>query len=185
LREAVEMMELVNGGLEGDEALTIVISIHHLNRLPQLPQPARPRINPKIKNKPLPPQPPQPLDARTGHEVWGKVRGFRYLVQDKVAGTMLGDGFVEGLRSAHPARLAQAPTAQSPDRASCRARRDPRLGWVCRGRARTGHEVWGKVRGFRYLVQDKVAGTMLGDGFVAGTGAHGTIPRQSVLSCET
>ncbi|CAG7948384.1 unnamed protein product [Penicillium nalgiovense] len=36
--------------------------------------------------------------ARTGEEVWGKVRGFRYLVQDKVAGTILGDGFIEGLR---------------------------------------------------------------------------------------
>ncbi|KAJ5695925.1 Amidohydrolase 2 [Penicillium majusculum] len=36
--------------------------------------------------------------GRTGEVVWGKVRGVRYLVQDKVAGTMLGDGFVEGLR---------------------------------------------------------------------------------------
>ncbi|KAK2793092.1 hypothetical protein FQN52_002240 [Onygenales sp. PD_12] len=31
-------------------------------------------------------------------EVWKKVRGFRYLLQDKPAGTMLGDQFVEGLR---------------------------------------------------------------------------------------
>lgn len=36
--------------------------------------------------------------GRTGETVWGKVRGVRYLVQDKVAGTMLGDGFVGGLR---------------------------------------------------------------------------------------
>ncbi|EKV05639.1 Amidohydrolase 2 [Penicillium digitatum] len=36
--------------------------------------------------------------GRTGEEVWGKVRGVRYLVQDKVAGTMLGDGFIAGLR---------------------------------------------------------------------------------------
>ncbi|KAJ5498849.1 Amidohydrolase 2 [Penicillium expansum] len=36
--------------------------------------------------------------GRTGEEVWGKVRGVRYLVQDKVAGTMLGDGFVAGLK---------------------------------------------------------------------------------------
>lgn len=31
-------------------------------------------------------------------EAWSKVRGFRYLVQDKPKGTMLGEGFVEGLR---------------------------------------------------------------------------------------
>lgn len=31
-------------------------------------------------------------------EAWGKVRGFRYLVQYKPRGTMLGDGFIEGLR---------------------------------------------------------------------------------------
>lgn len=31
-------------------------------------------------------------------EAWGKIRGVRYLVQDKAAGTMSGDGFVEGLR---------------------------------------------------------------------------------------
>ncbi|KAJ5186813.1 Amidohydrolase 2 [Penicillium cf. viridicatum] len=36
--------------------------------------------------------------GRTGEVVWGKIRGVRYLVQDKAAGTMLGDGFVEGLR---------------------------------------------------------------------------------------
>jgi hypothetical protein len=36
--------------------------------------------------------------GRTGEVVWGRIRGVRYLVQDKVAGTMLGDGFVEGLR---------------------------------------------------------------------------------------
>ncbi|KAJ5458194.1 hypothetical protein N7475_009582 [Penicillium sp. IBT 31633x] len=35
---------------------------------------------------------------RTGEGVWGKIRGVRYLVQDKDAGTMLGGGFVEGLR---------------------------------------------------------------------------------------
>jgi len=29
---------------------------------------------------------------------WGKIRGVRYLVQDKKAGTMLGDGFIEGLK---------------------------------------------------------------------------------------
>lgn len=31
-------------------------------------------------------------------EVWAKVRGVRYLVQDKPAGTMLQDGFVGSLR---------------------------------------------------------------------------------------
>jgi L-rhamnono-1,4-lactonase len=31
-------------------------------------------------------------------ESWGKIRGWRYLVQDKERGTMLGDGFVEGLK---------------------------------------------------------------------------------------
>lgn len=36
--------------------------------------------------------------GRTGEVVWGKVRGVRYLVQDKVAGTMLEGEFVEGLR---------------------------------------------------------------------------------------
>lgn len=36
--------------------------------------------------------------GRTGEVVWGKIRGVRHLVQDKVAGTMLEDGFMEGLR---------------------------------------------------------------------------------------
>lgn len=31
-------------------------------------------------------------------EVWKKVRGVRYLVQDKPAGTMLEDGFIDGLK---------------------------------------------------------------------------------------
>ncbi|KAL1968496.1 hypothetical protein VTN77DRAFT_1706 [Rasamsonia byssochlamydoides] len=35
--------------------------------------------------------------ART-EEVWKKVRGVRYLLQDKPAGTMLNPGFVEGLK---------------------------------------------------------------------------------------
>lgn len=30
--------------------------------------------------------------------VWRKVRGVRYLLQDKPAGTMLKEGFVEGLK---------------------------------------------------------------------------------------
>jgi L-rhamnono-1,4-lactonase len=34
----------------------------------------------------------------TAGDAWGKVRGFRYLVQDKARGTMVGEGFVEGLR---------------------------------------------------------------------------------------
>lgn len=34
----------------------------------------------------------------TAGESWGKVRGFRYLVQEKPKGTMLGKGFVEGLK---------------------------------------------------------------------------------------
>jgi L-rhamnono-1,4-lactonase len=34
---------------------------------------------------------------RTG-DIWGLVRGVRYLVQDKVEGTMVGDGFVDALR---------------------------------------------------------------------------------------
>jgi L-rhamnono-1,4-lactonase len=33
-----------------------------------------------------------------GEACWRRVRGFRYLVQDKPDRTMLGDGFVEGLR---------------------------------------------------------------------------------------
>ncbi|KAG9246765.1 hypothetical protein BJ878DRAFT_478004 [Calycina marina] len=37
------------------------------------------------------------VEKRAGG-AWGKVRGFRYLVQDKSRGTMLGEGFVEGLR---------------------------------------------------------------------------------------
>jgi L-rhamnono-1,4-lactonase len=31
-------------------------------------------------------------------ESWLKIRGFRYLVQDKKEGTMLGEGFIEGLK---------------------------------------------------------------------------------------
>lgn len=31
-------------------------------------------------------------------ESWEKIRGFRYLVQDKKEGTMLGTGFIEGLK---------------------------------------------------------------------------------------
>ncbi|KAF4121100.1 L-rhamnono-1,4-lactonase [Geosmithia morbida] len=33
-----------------------------------------------------------------GEEAWPKVKGFRYLVQDKPAGTMLEPGFIESLR---------------------------------------------------------------------------------------
>lgn len=33
-----------------------------------------------------------------GAGVWPRVRGFRYLLQDKPAGTMLADAFVEGVR---------------------------------------------------------------------------------------
>ncbi|KAJ5952480.1 Amidohydrolase 2 [Penicillium vulpinum] len=40
----------------------------------------------------------QQVRGRTGERVWGKVRGVRYLVQDKAEGTMLGGGFVGGLR---------------------------------------------------------------------------------------
>lgn len=36
--------------------------------------------------------------ASVGNEDWGLVKGFRYLVQDKEAGTMGADGFVEGVR---------------------------------------------------------------------------------------
>lgn len=39
--------------------------------------------------------------ARDGggeEDVWGKVRGFRYLLQDKPARTMLDDKFIEGLK---------------------------------------------------------------------------------------
>jgi L-rhamnono-1,4-lactonase len=35
---------------------------------------------------------------RVGEKVWGRVKGFRYLVQDKPRGTLLGEGFVEALR---------------------------------------------------------------------------------------
>lgn len=31
-------------------------------------------------------------------EAWGKVKGFRYLVQDKPRGTMVGAGFIESLK---------------------------------------------------------------------------------------
>jgi L-rhamnono-1,4-lactonase len=37
-------------------------------------------------------------EKAAGPEVWSRVRGFRYLVQDKPTGTMLGDGFIEGLK---------------------------------------------------------------------------------------
>ena len=37
-------------------------------------------------------------EEEVGAEVWAKVKGFRYLLQDKPAGTGLGEGFVEGLR---------------------------------------------------------------------------------------
>lgn len=33
-----------------------------------------------------------------GSETWAKIRGFRYLLQDKPSGTALQDGFIEGLR---------------------------------------------------------------------------------------
>lgn len=36
--------------------------------------------------------------GEAGEAVWAKVKGFRYLVQDKPARTMLAPGFVEGLR---------------------------------------------------------------------------------------
>ncbi|PGH27836.1 hypothetical protein AJ80_00386 [Polytolypa hystricis UAMH7299] len=35
---------------------------------------------------------------RTGDDVWPKIRGVRYLVQDKPWGTMLENGLIEGLR---------------------------------------------------------------------------------------
>ncbi|PQE25370.1 amidohydrolase family protein [Rutstroemia sp. NJR-2017a BBW] len=31
-------------------------------------------------------------------DAWGRVKGFRFLVQDKARGTMLGEGFVEGVK---------------------------------------------------------------------------------------
>jgi L-rhamnono-1,4-lactonase len=39
-------------------------------------------------------------------EVWRKVRGVRYLVQDKPAGTMLAPGFIEGLKWLGQKKLA-------------------------------------------------------------------------------
>lgn len=33
-----------------------------------------------------------------GDETWGKVKGFRYLLQDKPSGTALQDAFIEGLK---------------------------------------------------------------------------------------
>lgn len=38
------------------------------------------------------------VKERTGPEVWKKVCGVRYLVQDKPAGVMLATGFVDALR---------------------------------------------------------------------------------------
>ncbi|KAK3360175.1 hypothetical protein B0T25DRAFT_534947 [Lasiosphaeria hispida] len=37
-------------------------------------------------------------EAAGSPEVWGRVKGFRYLLQDKPSGTALGDGFIEGLK---------------------------------------------------------------------------------------
>ncbi|KAL2157375.1 hypothetical protein VTH06DRAFT_6193 [Thermothelomyces fergusii] len=37
-------------------------------------------------------------EAAAGPETWARVKGFRYLLQDKPDGTALDDGFVEGLR---------------------------------------------------------------------------------------
>ena len=37
-------------------------------------------------------------EAEAGPEVWAKVKGFRYLLQDKPNGTGLGDDFIEGLK---------------------------------------------------------------------------------------
>jgi len=38
------------------------------------------------------------VKAEAGPVAWPKIKGFRYLVQDKPAGTMLGDGFIESLK---------------------------------------------------------------------------------------
>ncbi|KAK0635585.1 hypothetical protein B0T17DRAFT_484968 [Bombardia bombarda] len=38
------------------------------------------------------------VEAAAGPRVWPKVKGFRYLLQDKPNGTALGDGFIEGLK---------------------------------------------------------------------------------------
>ncbi|EHK98183.1 hypothetical protein M7I_5944 [Glarea lozoyensis 74030] len=38
------------------------------------------------------------LKKRVGEKTWDRVRGYRYLVQDKPKGTMLSDGFIEGLK---------------------------------------------------------------------------------------
>ncbi|KAH6649813.1 hypothetical protein F5144DRAFT_23242 [Chaetomium tenue] len=38
------------------------------------------------------------VEAEAGPEAWARVKGFRYLLQDKENGTALGEGFVEGLR---------------------------------------------------------------------------------------
>ncbi|KAK0638750.1 hypothetical protein B0T16DRAFT_230453 [Cercophora newfieldiana] len=37
-------------------------------------------------------------EETAGPEAWGKVKGFRYLLQDKPNGTALGDKFIEGLK---------------------------------------------------------------------------------------
>jgi L-rhamnono-1,4-lactonase len=37
-------------------------------------------------------------EAEAGKETWAKVKGFRYLLQDKENGTALGDGFIESLK---------------------------------------------------------------------------------------
>lgn len=37
-------------------------------------------------------------EAAAGPEAWARVKGFRYLLQDKENGTALGEGFVQGLK---------------------------------------------------------------------------------------
>ncbi|KAH6845048.1 hypothetical protein B0I37DRAFT_174762 [Chaetomium sp. MPI-CAGE-AT-0009] len=37
-------------------------------------------------------------EEEAGPEAWAKVKGFRYLLQDKENGTALGEGFIEGLK---------------------------------------------------------------------------------------
>jgi hypothetical protein len=79
LREAVEMMELVNGGLEGDEALTIVISmslslypsLFNCPNPPDLASTPRSKTNPFLPSHLNPSTNPSPSIVHDGAGEWG------------------------------------------------------------------------------------------------------------------
>lgn len=73
-----------------------------LGFVPWAPVPGGPAVLEKyvslVKSRIVSPSVTNTMNNEDDDEAWKKLRGFRYLVQDKPAGTMLQSDFVEGLK---------------------------------------------------------------------------------------